>query len=67
MGSHANRQNHGYVQQGIIARAEKFFYPTSIRANRSRNRVLLGVFEGDPDVAYSSDSGAPAGDGDIRA
>jgi hypothetical protein len=41
MGSHASRQNHSYLQQGIIARAEKFFYPTSSRANRSRNKVLL--------------------------
>jgi hypothetical protein len=41
MGSHASRQNYSYLQQGIIARAEKFFYPTSSKANRSRNKVLL--------------------------
>jgi hypothetical protein len=27
VGSYASRQNYSYLQQGIIARAEKFFYP----------------------------------------
>ena len=40
-GSYASRQNHSYLQRRIIARSEKFFYPSRSKAKHSRNKVLL--------------------------